>query len=117
MSAGGGPETRLTTHAGKDDGPEYSPDGQHIYFNSDRTGTMQIWRMKSDGSEQEQLTSDDQENWFPHISPNGLSLVFLTYAKGVGDHPENKDVALRVMDLKTRKVDVLAKLFGEENRG
>ena len=54
----------------------------------------------------------DQENWFPHISPNGLSIVFLTYAKGVGDHPENKDVALRVMDLKTRKVDVLAKLFG-----
>ena len=112
VSIAGGPETRLTTDAGKDDGPEYSPDGQHIYFNSDRAGTMQIWRMKIDGSEQEQITTDDQENWFPHISPNGLSIVFLTYAKGVGDHPENKDVALRVMDLKTRKVDVLAKLFG-----
>ena len=73
---------------------------------------MQIWRMKIDGSEQEQITSDDQENWFPHVSPNGASIVFLTYAKGVGDHPENKDVTLRVMDLKTRKVDVLARLFG-----
>ena len=112
VSVDGGPETRLTTHEGKDDGPEYSPDGQHIYFNSDRSGTMQIWRMKVDGSQQEQITSDDQENWFPHVSPNGASIVFLTYAKGVGDHPENKDVALRVMDLKSKKVDVLARLFG-----
>ena len=39
-------ETRLTTAKGLDDGPEYSPDGKSIYFNSDRTGTMQIWRMK-----------------------------------------------------------------------
>ena len=68
--------------------------------------------MKTDGSEQEQITQDDQENWFPHLSPNGLLMVFLTYDKGAGDHPENKDVALRVMDLKTGKIDVLARLFG-----
>jgi WD40 repeat protein len=108
----GGKETRLTTAEGKDDGPEYSPDGQYIYFNSERGGSTQIWRMKADGSEQEQITKDDQENWFPHISPNGLLMVFLTYEKGAGDHPENKDVALRVMDLKTGKIDVLARLFG-----
>ena len=42
----GGEETRLTTAKGLDDGPEYSPDGNFIYFNSVRTGTMQIWRMK-----------------------------------------------------------------------
>ena len=35
----GGEETRLTTAKGLDDGPEYSPDGQYIYFNSERTGT------------------------------------------------------------------------------
>jgi hypothetical protein len=112
MSVDGGDEKRLTTADGKDDGPEYSPDGQYIYFNSERGGGMQIWRMKADGSEQEQITKDDQENWFPHVSPNGLLMVFLTYDKGVGDHPENKDVALRVMDLKDGKVDVLARLFG-----
>ncbi len=112
VSSEGGAETRLTTAAGKDDGPEYSPDGQYIYFNSDRTGVMQVWRMKADGSQQEPITDDGFENWFPHVSPNGLSMVFLTYEKGVGDHPENKDVMLRVMDLATRKVDVLARLFG-----
>ncbi len=33
----GGEEMRLTTTMGLDDGPEYSPDGQWIYFNSLRT--------------------------------------------------------------------------------
>ena len=112
LAIDGGEEHRLTTAEGKDDGPEYSPDGQYIYFNSERTGSMQIWRMKADGSAQEQVTRDEQENWFPHVSPNGLLMVFLTYEKGVGDHPENKDVALRVMDLKTGKIDQLARLFG-----
>jgi len=112
VSASGGPETRLTTAEGKDDGPEYSPDGQYIYFNSERTGGMQIWRMKPDGSGQEQLTKDDAENWFPHVSPDGASMVFLTYEKGVGDHPENKDVMLRLMNLKTGTVEILTRLFG-----
>ena len=73
---------------------------------------MQIWRMKADGSEPEQITKGDQESWFPHVSPNGLLMVFLTYDTGAGDHPESTDVALRVMDLKTGTIDVLARLFG-----
>ena len=62
---------------------------------------MQIWRMNADGTGQEQVTKDDAENWFPHVSPDGRSMVFLTYEKGVGDHPENKDVMLKLMNLKT----------------
>ena len=112
VSVDGGAERRLTTHAGKEDGPEYSPDGQYIYYNSDRSGSMQIWRMKPDGSAQEQITNDGSDNWFPHISPNGQTMVFLSYEHGVGDHPGNKDVRLRVMNLGTRAIDELAKLFG-----
>jgi len=108
----GGAEKRLTDSTGKDDGPEYTRDGQYIYFNSDRTGSMQIWRMKPDGSAQEQVTKDDVNNWFPHISPNGQQMVFVTYEKGVVDHPENKDVQLRLMNLRTGAITVLAKLFG-----
>ena len=67
----GGEETRLTTAKGLDDGPEYSPDEKYIYFNSERTGHMQIWRMKPDGSDQEQVFTDDFNNWFPHISFDG----------------------------------------------
>jgi TolB protein len=112
ISVNGGPETRLTTNPGKDDGPEFSPDGQYIYYNSDRSGSMQIWRMRPDGSNQEQITNDESDNWFPHISPDGTMLAFLSYERGVGDHPENKDVRLRVMHLDTRAIDELAKLFG-----
>ncbi|MGB4783311.1 MAG: hypothetical protein WAQ77_01245, partial [Candidatus Acidiferrum sp.] len=106
----GGEETRLTTAKGLDDGPEYSTDGKYIYFNSERTGHMQIWRMRADGSEQEQVTFDDFNNWFPHISPDGQQMVFLTYDASVTGHPENKDVMLRLMSLKDKKISVLAKL-------
>ncbi len=108
----GGVETRLTTAAGLDDGPEYSPDGNSIYFNSVRTGTMQIWRMRTDGSAQEQVTGDEFNNWFPHLSPDGRFMVFLSYEKEVTGHPENKDVTLRRMNLATKQIDVLARLFG-----
>jgi TolB protein len=109
---GGTTETRLTTAKGLDDGPEYSPDGKYIYFNSERTGHMQIWRMHADGSEQEQFFSDDNNNWFPHISPDGQWMVFITYDKSVTGHPENKDVTLRVMSLSDKKIKVVANLFG-----
>jgi Tol biopolymer transport system component len=112
IPAAGGEETRLTTAKGLDDGPEYSPDGNYIYFNSERTGHMQIWRMRADGSEQEQVTFDEFNNWFPHLSPGGQQMVFLTYDASVTGHPENKDVMLRLMSLKDKKVILLAKLFG-----
>lgn len=122
IPAAGGEETRLTTAKGLDDGPEYTRDGQYIYFNSERTGHMQIWRMRSDGSEQEQVTFGEDNDWFPHISPDGQWMVFLTYDKSVSGHPENKDVFLRLMNLKeataagasfrNAKIIVLARLFG-----
>jgi TolB protein len=44
----GGIETQLTDTTGLNDGPEYFPDGKHIWFNSVRTGLMQVWRMNAD---------------------------------------------------------------------
>ena len=40
---------------------------------------MQLWRMKPDGSAPEQLTSDDFNNWFPHVSPDGKWIAFISY--------------------------------------
>ena len=110
----GGKEIRLTSTEGLDDGPDYSPDGKYIYFNSERTGTMQIWRMKPDGSAQEQITTDKYNDWFAHPSPDGRWLVYVSFGTDVpaNKHPANKNVQLRIMDLETREVKTMAKLFG-----
>ena len=112
----GGEEIRLTTAEGLDDGPEYSPDGKYIWFNSVRSGLMQAWRMKADGSEQTQMTFDETRNsWFPHISPDGKQVVFITYTKDdvkPGDHPANKNVELRLMSADGGEAKTLIKLFG-----
>ena len=110
----GGEEIRLTSAEGLDDGPDYSPDGQYIYFNSVRTGTMQIWRMKADGSDQEQITTDELNDWFAHPSPDGKWIAYITFGTDVpaGSHPPNKHVILRLMNLETREIQVMAKLFG-----
>jgi Tol biopolymer transport system component len=112
----GGPERRLTTAPGLDDGPEYSPDGRYIYFNSTRSGAMQIWRMRADGTNPEQVTADaSYRDWFPHISPDGKWIVFVSFGLDValGDHPPNRDVVLRIMPADgSAKPRVLTKLFG-----
>jgi TolB protein len=106
-------ETRLTTAPGLDDGPDYSPDGQWIYLNSERTGLMKIWRMKPDGSDQQQLTSGEEwADWFAHPSPDGKWLVFVSFDKSVKGHPPNKDVALRIMPSAGGEPRLLTRLFG-----
>jgi Tol biopolymer transport system component len=111
----GGVETQLTDLPNLDDGPEYSPDGRHIWFNSVRSGLMQIWRMNADGSEQLQITFDESNNWFPHVSPNAETVAFITYRKDdvvPNDHPANKHVEIRLMSSMGGEVRTLVKLFG-----
>ena len=105
----GGPENRL---AQKSDGAEFSPDGQWVYFQSDRTGHMQIWRMHPDGSGQEQLLVSDGSDWFPHISPDGKTIAFLAYKPGTQGDPANQDAEICVFSLIDNKVRTLAKLLG-----
>ena len=101
IPAAGGPDTRLSDVSYPNDGPEYSPDGKWIYFNSERDATQpghaQCYRMEPDGTGIEQLTHDARVNWFPHLSPDGKSIVFISYPSGTTGHPPNKDVILRFM--------------------
>ncbi len=123
VRTGGGPQERLTVNKGYDDGPDYSPDGKWIYFNSDRSGSWDIWRIPVSGGgpddrEAQQVTKDDQEDWFPHCSPNGKWLVFLTFPKGTSGHNDRIDgVELRMMPLPGAHIHaaqpvVLSKFFG-----
>ena len=116
ISVDGGEETRLTTAEGLDDGPEYSPDGKHIWFNSVRTGLMQVWRMNADGSEQTQMTFDETRNaWFPHVSPDGKQVIYITYHVGdldPGQHLANYNVELWLMPAAGGQPKRVAELFG-----
>lgn len=113
-SDGSGEEIRLTNSPGLSDGPEFTPDGQWIYFNSTRTGLMQLWRMKPDGSQQEQVTNDEWNNWFPHISPDGKWIVFISYGQDVkpDQHPYYQQCYLRLMPIGGGTPRVVAYVFG-----
>ncbi len=57
---------QLTHDGGRNDFPYWSPDGRHIIFQSSRAGSLQIWTMLADGTNQKQLTfagSNTQPNW------------------------------------------------------
>jgi Tol biopolymer transport system component len=111
----GGRETQLTDVLGLDDGPEYSPDGKYLWFNSTRSGLMQLWRMHADGSNPVQMTFDEANNWFGHVSQVGVRLVFITYKKGDVEpdkHPPKKNVQLRLMPACGGDFTVIAELFG-----
>ena len=116
MPVKGGKETRLTDAPGLDDGPEFSPDGKYIWFNSVRTGRMQAWRMKVNGKEQTQMTFDENMNsWFPHISPDGKKVVYLAYHDyeiDPGSHIANLNVQLRMIPAEGGDPKVLVEFFG-----
>jgi len=112
IPVGGGLETALTTGSGISDDPDYSADGKYIYFNSDRGGSMQIWRMRQDGSAPEQITNDEYSNWTPHPSPDGKSMLILSYEDGLKGHPADKNIAFRILNVADGKIRVLVRVTG-----
>lgn len=116
IPSAGGEDVRLTRTAFHHDGVEFGPEGEWLYFNSERAssapGHSQLFRMRTDGSGIEQLTHDDRVNWFPHPSPDGRELVYLSYAPGVVGHPANRRVELRALSADGREPRVLRTLLG-----
>jgi TolB protein len=111
----GGAEIQLTFNKSPHvDGPEGSPDGKWIYYNGSQSGTMQLWRMKPDGSGKEQLTFDEYNNWFPHVSPDNKWIVFISFPQDINpiDHPSYKRVMLRLMPVSGGAPRVIAYLYG-----
>lgn len=77
-SEGGAPR-RLTTEPSEDVVPSWSRDGRWIYFGSNRTGDLQIWKAPAEGGLAVQVTRKGGFEGFE--SPDGK---FFYYAKGRG---------------------------------
>lgn len=56
--------------------------GSRIYFNSNRTGSQEIWSMDYDGANQQPLTKYGSISMTPAVSPAGDRIAFTTYVEG-----------------------------------
>ena len=69
--------------------------------------------MDANGKKNSQITDDKYSNWFPHPSPDGRYLVYISYLEDQGEnHPPMKAVALRLMDLKNETIKTLCTFTG-----
>lgn len=114
IPATGGADVQVTNDEYADDGSEYGPDGEWIYFNSERASTTeghaQLFRISGDVLEQ--LTFDERVNWFPHPSPDGSTIAYVSFPPGILGHPENvDDVRVRLLPTGGSPQD-LATLYG-----
>ncbi|SDE83237.1 TolB family protein [Limimaricola pyoseonensis] len=92
-----GAERCVTAAFDHADGPDFSADGGWIWFNGERDGAVDIWRIRPDGRELQRMTDGPGVDWFPHPSPCGAHVVHLRYPPGTTGHPADLDVALWLM--------------------
>jgi Tol biopolymer transport system component/DNA-binding winged helix-turn-helix (wHTH) protein len=72
----GPPEKGYISSTRMDSGPQFSPDGSKIAFESTRSGHYEVWMCRSDGSGPVQLTNFNSVSGTPRWSPDGKHIVF-----------------------------------------
>ncbi len=85
-----GARARRVCLSPKDEGTAYvtpfpSPDGQWVAFSCTHSGISQVWVMRIDGTERQQVT-DGEPHSFPAWSPDGKTLVVVR-GEPVADQP------------------------------
>jgi Tol biopolymer transport system component len=70
--------TRITQGNYFDRSPSFSPDGQFIYYSSNRVGNFSLWRIPLDRPSNlgELLTSESSSDNYPQISPDGTTILY-----------------------------------------
>jgi dipeptidyl aminopeptidase/acylaminoacyl peptidase len=67
---------RLTSHPDNDFNPRWAPDGRSVYFISTRSESSQVWRIRVDGGEAEQVTDESLDVSNLLVSPDGCHIAF-----------------------------------------
>jgi eukaryotic-like serine/threonine-protein kinase len=77
--------SRLIASTRSNYSPQFSPDGQSIAFESDRSGTHEIWVCRRDGTNPTQLTNfGGPHAGSPRWSPDGKQIVFDVHTSNTG---------------------------------
>jgi len=101
IPAAGGDDSVHTEGTRLVDGPEFSPEGDALWFNAEPAGAApghaQIFHKPLDGTICVQITHDARVNWFPHPAPDGSLVAYLSYPPDTESHPEDRDVLIRTM--------------------
>jgi Tol biopolymer transport system component/DNA-binding winged helix-turn-helix (wHTH) protein len=76
------PSGRFLTSTTIESGPQFSPDGSKIAFESTRSGASEVWVCRSDGTNFLQLTHLNTVTGTPRWSPDGQQIAFDSRAPG-----------------------------------
>jgi Tol biopolymer transport system component len=83
VPGGFGAPVSVAASSREDHSPAFSPDGERIAFTSERSGSLEIWVARRDGSQAVALTSLRAQNTgSPRWSPDGRRILFDSWASG-----------------------------------
>jgi TolB protein len=92
--------TRLTTNRAIDTEGTWSPDGQQIFFTSDRSGGPQVYKVNSSGGTPERVTFKGSYNARPRLSPDGSKVALV--------HLDRGNYRIAVLDLSNQDLLVVS---------
>ena len=75
-------EEQLTFHTRENFAPRFSPDGKKLVYQSNRTGSDEIWVFDLQKKVEQRLTTQPDSNVLPDWSPDGQEIVFLSKRDG-----------------------------------
>jgi dipeptidyl aminopeptidase/acylaminoacyl peptidase len=97
-TSGKGTPRQLTNTTKKDKHPRWSPDGKHILFESNRSGSTQLWVIDVGGGEARQLTTISTDASDALWSPDGQWVAFVSTV-----YPEYSDKPFKESDELNKK--------------
>jgi Tol biopolymer transport system component/DNA-binding winged helix-turn-helix (wHTH) protein len=65
------------TYSDGSHGLSFTPDGKHIIYASNQSGSYEIWTSNADGSERRQLTFGSESSTEPTVTPDNRYIVFV----------------------------------------
>jgi Tol biopolymer transport system component len=109
----GGNVKRLTNNNDYEAEVTVSPDGKWIFFGRQINGNMDIWRMRIDGTGEQQLTyTDDWQEGAPYPLPDNQHIIFRAWKhSGKAGKPAHSQTPMTIFTMAYDGTDVQPRTF------